>query len=85
VEKGEQKALSDPAGAQPARRVGRRANFFIFFGRNPLKRLDSEKLMKINESKRKRILLSFVFHLLAANSRPGCIAMTPPRRRGLMG
>jgi hypothetical protein len=32
------------------REPGRRNNFFIFFAGNPLKRLDSEKLMKANES-----------------------------------
>ena len=32
-----------------ARELGREAVFFIFFARNPLKRLDSEKKMKGNE------------------------------------
>jgi hypothetical protein len=32
------------------REPGRRRNFLFFFRRNPLKRLDSEKLMKTNES-----------------------------------
>jgi hypothetical protein len=42
--------------------------FFIFFGRNHLKRLDSEKLMKINENKRKPFcfpLFSFACRELA--------------------
>jgi hypothetical protein len=32
------------------RELERGSNFFIFFTRNPLKRLDSEKFMETNES-----------------------------------
>jgi hypothetical protein len=46
---------------QPATRAETEGNFFIFFFRNPLKRLDSEKEIKANESS----FAFFYFHLLA--------------------
>jgi hypothetical protein len=49
-----------PSKPQPGARVRGREKFFIFFGHNLLKSPDSEKLMKINESK-----FAFVFFSLA--------------------
>jgi hypothetical protein len=42
--------LFDMVGLQPETRVSGKGIFFIFFACNPLKRLDSEKFMKTNES-----------------------------------
>jgi len=47
----EKPRLFETLAHNPPREPGRRSNFFIFFTRNPLKRLDSEKKMKVNESK----------------------------------
>jgi hypothetical protein len=43
--------LFETLAHNPPREPGRRRDFFIFSACNPLKRLDSEKLMKGNESK----------------------------------
>jgi len=49
------------SGCNSGRDLTRRGIFFIFFGCNPLKSPDSEKLMKANESN-----FPFIcFHLLA--------------------
>jgi hypothetical protein len=49
--KDEKPWLFEPLAHNLPRERGRTRNFFIFFTRNPLKRLDSEKKMKGNESK----------------------------------
>jgi hypothetical protein len=43
--------LFETLAHNPPREPGRRSDFYIFFTRNSLKRLDSEKKMKENESK----------------------------------
>jgi hypothetical protein len=58
------------------REPGRGSDFFIFFTRNPLKRLDSEKKMKGNERKFTSVQaheLRFACAYLERNSRFGCI------------
>jgi hypothetical protein len=68
-ERGETHAF-DSCLAQPTKRAKGRGEFFIFFGRNPLKRPDPEKQKKANE----RNFAWFYFRLLAQNSRAGCEA-----------
>jgi hypothetical protein len=48
------------------------AEFFYFFARNQLKSLDSEKLMKGNESFFPFISLHFLSYNFARSSRLGC-------------
>jgi hypothetical protein len=50
-QEGEKLWLFEILGHNPSREPRRRSDFFIFFTCNSLKRLDSEKKMKGNESK----------------------------------